>query len=140
MPGRVWREALHRELSNLRKPLAVLGVLGGLMLSTQAQAVIVIRGRNGGCFCIGSWAACSDMCPPQKATLAGYDRVALSAEGATYEGVTEIEDDGTGLVELRQDDELVFEGRVVLEEATATDLDSGTENTLAALSSMVSCE
>ncbi len=131
-------------LSRLRKPLAMFGIMFGLAVSTQAEAIIVIRGRNGGCFCIGNADACALACGFAVANVPGYTHVALAVDGASYEGdslsVTDIADDGTGLVALLSGDEVVFQERVVLEAAVVSDLEAGTENTLAALADLVSCK
>ncbi|MBN8226511.1 hypothetical protein JYK02_03205 [Corallococcus macrosporus] len=123
-------------LNALRKPLATLGVMFGLLLSTQAQAVIIIRGRDGGCrLCIGSWHTCEALCGAKATQLSGYSQhMALElSDGKVVEGdslsISDV-DGGTAVVEMLSGDQPVFKERVDLEKTALRDLENGQINTL----------
>ncbi|GMU08664.1 hypothetical protein [Corallococcus caeni] len=120
----------------IRKPLATLGVMFGLLLSTQAQAVIVIRGRDGGCrLCIGSWHTCEALCGGKATQLSGYsEAMALElSDGKVVQGnsvaISDV-DGGSAVVEMTSGDQLVFKERVDLQKTALRDLENGQVNTL----------
>ncbi len=115
-------------MNMIRKPVAALGVLFSLTMATQAHAVIIVRGKDGGCrLCIGSRDACAELCWGS-AVAAGYDRAMLAVGDVRIVGDTLTVSDVEGpfgMVEMRDKGQVVFHERIELAEAVVTDLDNG---------------